>query len=175
MKAKRRLLMVLVVMCGSVAHLTAEVQIDLGLNVPYYVGITTEDDDLDAALDWLFLLPDAKVAWFHAVKPVRLGGGLRLWTLVLQSVVYPTLAVEADAGPFVLNAGAGGGMFLFFGLYSGLQTAGVFVPDLSVGYRFTESFSLGAGAAFLFAPEVADLSSFGYMGTLFARYTIKPF
>jgi hypothetical protein len=163
-----------VLFLGAAADAVAQFQVDIGINIPYYLGIKTEDDDVGDTLDWVFLVPDVKFNWMHPVGAVKIGGGVRLWTFIIQSVAYPIVSVEADVGPFVLNANAGGGAFLFFGLYSSMQFGSVFIPEVSVAYRFTPGFSAGTGAVLLFAPETADLSSFGYMGTVFARFTIKP-
>lgn len=176
---KRKGQLVFLFMCtlmlvGIVGQATAEMQIDIGVNVPYYLGIKAEDDDVGDTLDWVFLLPDVKFNWLHDLGPVRVGGGIRLWTFIIQSVAYPILSVEADVGPVVLNANMGGGAFLFFGLWNSVEFSKVFLPEVSVAYRFTEGFSVGTGALLLFAPEVTDLSSFGYMGTVFARFTIRP-
>lgn len=177
MGRKKRLVLVcvmLVLLLGSVMQLQADMQIDIGVNAPYYLGVTTEDDDAGDLLDYLFLFPDVKLNWLYDVGPVRLGGGARLFTVILQSAVYPILTVEADVGPVVLNANVGGGLFLLFGLYTAIETSAVFLPELTAAYRFNDSFSVGTGALFLFAPEVADLSTFAYVGTVFARFTIRP-
>ncbi len=163
-----------VLLLGSVSQLAADFKVDIGVNIPYYVGVTTDDGDAGDALDWVFLVPDVKFNWLHNLGPVRLGGGLRLWTFIIQSMAYPILTAEVDVGPVTFNANAGGGLFLFFGLYNSIDTAGVFVPELSAAYRFTDSFSVGTGGLFVFAPEVQDLSSFAYVGTVFARFTIRP-
>ncbi len=164
----------LVLLFGGAMNVAAEVQVDIGINVPYYVGVRTDDDDIDEAVRWVFVLPDVKVNWFDEVGPVRIGAGGRLWTLILQSVIYPIVSLEADVGRFVLNTNLGGGLFINFGLYTGMHFAGVFLPEFSAAYRMTDTFSLGTGAMFLFAPEVEDLSSFAYMGTVFGRFTIRP-
>lgn len=177
MNAKKRLVLfwlVMVFVLGAAMQLHADMQIDIGVNVPYYVGIKVDDDGAGDTLDYLFLVPDIKLNWFYDTGLLRLGGGARLWTFIIQSAVYPIVSVEADVGPVVLSANVGGGLFLFFGLYTDLHTAAVFLPELSVAYRFSDRFSVGTGGLFLFAPEVADLSSFAYMGTIFARFTIRP-
>lgn len=176
--ARKKWLVLLVVftvlLLGSAARLAAEFKIDIGVNVPYYIGVRAEDDDIGDTLDWVFLVPDVKFNWLHDLGPVRLGGGARLWTFIIQSMVYPILTAEADVGPFTFNTNVGGGLFLFFGLYNSIDTAGVVIPELTVAYRFSDRFSVGTGGLLVFAPEVADLSSFGYVGTVFARFTIRP-
>ena len=177
MKREKRLVFLVVfavLLLGSVSQLAAEFQVDIGINAPYYMGISTDDDDAGEALEWVFLVPDVKFNWLLDQGAVRLGGGVRLWTFIIQSMAYPILTAEADVGPFVFNTNVGGGLFLFFGLYNAIDTGGVFIPELSVAYRFSDSFSVGTGGVFLFAPEVADLSSFAYVGTVFARFTVRP-
>ncbi len=177
MRGKRSLFALVVgsvLLLGGIQEVMAEFQFDIGINVPYVLGVKTEDDNVGDTLDYVFLVPDIKFNYLHPVGPVKLGGGVRLWTFIIQSLAYPILTAEAELGRFVLNANAGGGLFMFFGLYNSLQTGAVFIPEVSAAYRLTPGFSVGTGLLLVFAPEAADISSFGYMGTVFGRFTIRP-
>jgi hypothetical protein len=148
-------------------------QVDIGLNVPYRVGISSEEaGDIGAFVDYAFLLPDVRIQWYWEAGPIKLGPGVRLWTLILESVAYPILSVEAEIGPIVLNANVGGGAFLFFGLYNDLGTGRVLFPEISAAFKLGESFSIGTGAMILFVPELADEEIYPYIGTIFVRFTL---
>ena len=97
-----------------------------------------------------------------------------MWTLVIESAIYPIISLESNLGDFVINANVGGGVFLFFGLYNQFEAAGVFLPELSVAYRLGKKkrFSLGTGVMFVFAPEAVQMDEFAFVGTAFARWTL---
>ncbi len=152
---------------------SAQSQWDITLNVPYYVGLKTSEGDVGEFSQYMFLLPDVKWNYFFGPEWLHVGAGLRLWTLVIESAIYPIISLESNLGNFVINANVGGGVFLFFGLLNQFEAAGVFLPEISVAYRLGKKkrFSLGAGAMFAFAPEVADMENFAFIGTAFARWT----
>jgi|SRR6056297_2129054 len=160
-----------VILLGAALPAAADSQVDIGLHIPYYIGIDTEDEDAGAALDYAFLVPDLKYNYFLNESGIRLGVGVRLFTVILESMVYPIVTVETDIGQFRLSGHVGGGAFLFFGLFNSIETGQIVLPEVSVAYRFSESFSIGTGAGFFFAPEVGDFNNFAYVGDVFARFT----
>jgi len=160
-----------VILLGAALPAAADSQVDIGLHIPYYIGIETEDEDAGAALDYAFLVPDLKYNYFLNESGIRLGVGVRLFTVILESMVYPIVTVETDIGQFRLSGHVGGGAFLFFGLFNSIETGQIVLPEVSVAYRFSESFSIGTGAGFFFAPEVGDFNNFAYVGDVFARFT----
>ena len=160
-----------VILLGAALPAAADSQVDIGLHIPYYIGIETEDEDAGAALDYAFLVPDLKYNYFLNESGIRLGVGVRLFTVILESMVYPIVTVETDIGQFRLSGHVGGGAFLFFGLFNSIETGQIVLPEVSVAFRFSESFSIGTGAGFFFAPEVGDFNNFAYVGDVFARFT----
>ena len=102
------ILLSLLIIVGGQAH--AESQFDIGMNVPYYAGLRTTDFGTVGQFNkYLFVIPDVKWHWYFGTESVRLGPGLRMWTLILQSTIYPQISFEAVLGDFVINAGIGGG------------------------------------------------------------------
>lgn len=171
MGRKITLIGLVLVLMGTALPLAADSQVDIGLHIPYHIGIKTEDGDADAALDYAFLVPDLKYNYFFNETGIKLGVGARLFTIILESMVYPIVTLETDVGPFTLSGHVGGGVFLFFGLINDIGTGNYYIPEISVAYRFSESFSVGTGAGFFFAPEAADFNNFAYIGDVFARFT----
>ena len=176
MKNNRNLLRFVVlsaILLIAAAGASAQSQWDIGLNIPYYAGIQTDSGDLGTFSEYLVLLPDVRWNYYFGSEAIHFGAGLRLWTLVLESALYPIISVESYLGDFVLNANFGGGAFLFFGLYNHVDFGAVFLPEVSVAYRLGKKkrFSLGTGVLFLIAPEVGDLDEFAFIGTGFARWT----
>jgi len=149
----------------------ADTQVDIGLNIPYYAGIETEDDDFGAALDYAFLVPDVKINYFFNEKGIRLGVGARMFTAILETMAYPIVTVETEIDKLVLSAHVGGGAFLFFGLLNDFATGSFYMPEVTIAYKLGERFSVGTGALLFFAPDAADFNNFAYIGTVFARFT----
>ncbi len=171
MGRKITVIALVLVLMGAALPLAADSQVDIGLHIPYYIGIETEDEDAGAALDYAFLVPDLKYNYFFNESGIRVGIGARLFTVILESMAYPIVTVETDIGQFRLSGHVGGGAFLFFGLFNSIETGQIILPEVSVAYRFSESFSIGTGAGFFFAPEVGDFNNFAYVGDVFARFT----
>ena len=162
----------ILVLMGTALPLGADSQVDIGLHVPYHIGLKTDDDsEGDTALDYVFLVPDLKYNYFFNESGIKLGGGVRLFTIIIESVVYPIVTLESDVGPFTLSGHIGGGIFLLFGVINDIGIGHYYLPELSVAYRFSETFSIGTGAGFFFAPEATDLSNYAYVGDIFARLT----
>ena len=155
--------------------LAADSQVDIGLHIPYYTGIEVEDGedqgDTGQALDYLFLIPDLKYNYFFNEKGIKAGLGFRMFTIIVESIAYPIITLETDLGPFTLSSHIGGGAFLFFGLVNHFEAGNIYLPEITAAYRISESFSLGTGAMFLFAPQEAGLSNFAYLGHVFVRFT----
>ena len=152
---------------------SAESQWDITLNVPYYVGIESSSGDLSEFSQYLFLIPDVKWHYYFGSEKIHFGMGLRLFTLILETAVYPIISLESNLGNFVINASFGGGLFLFFGLHNAFEADAVFLPELSVAYRLGKRkiFSLGTAGTFVLAPSASSMSDFAFVGTAFARWT----
>ena len=152
---------------------SAQSQWDISLSVPYYVGLKTSEGDVGEFSQYMFLLPDVKWNYFFGPEWLHVGAGLRLWTLVIESAIYPIISLESNLGNFVINANIGGGVFLFFGLYNDVVAESVFLPEISVAYRLGKKkrFSLGTGGMFVFAPGALEMNEFAFIGTAFARWT----
>lgn len=161
----------IVILFGAALPAAADSQVDIGLHIPYYIGIEAEDEDAGTAFDYAFLVPDLKYNYFFNESGIKLGVGARMFTVILESMAYPIVTLETDIGPFTLSGHVGGGVFLFFGLINDIGTGHYYIPELSVAYRFSESFSIGTGAGFFFAPEAADFNNYAYVGDVFARFT----
>jgi len=163
--------MVLLIGFMTVIPAVADGQVDIGLNYPYRFGIKSDNGDFDDVAKYVFLLPDIKLTYFFNEQGIRFGAGARMWTLLLETMAYPVLTLETEINRFVLSGHVGGGAFLYFGIIQGFNTESIFLPEVTVAYKFGERFSVGTGAMFFFAPEVADFDTFAYIGTIFARFT----
>ena len=152
----------------------ADSQWDIALNVPYYMGVSTDNGDFGSLTDGFYPVPSVEWHHYFGSETLHFGPGLKLWTLIVETAVYPVVTMESVLGDFVLNASIGGGAFLMLGVYSGVPFESLFLPEISVSYRMGKKkrFSLGAGTVFFIAPGVADLDEFGFAGTALARFTL---
>ncbi len=149
-------------------------QWDIYLHIPYMVGIHTDDADASAALDYTFLVPEVNWHYYFGTEKLHLGVGLDLFTLIVESLVMPSVAVETFQGPFVLTGRVAGGAFLLFGLVNYSDFGSLFLPEVSATFRFGEKkqFGLGTAVKFMIAPDVAGMDNFAFIGTVFGRWTL---
>ncbi len=96
---------------------------------------------------------------------------MRMFTVIVESLIFPVVAVEAEYSNFIINANVGGGFFLLFGLLNTIETQGIFIPELTLSYRMNDWFQIGTGVNLFMWPEASgDTDTFGYIPTVFCRF-----
>jgi len=163
------------VLLGLAVTAVADVRLDIGFDIPRGIGGVVDgeadisDDTVDFFNTYIFPFPEAGIYYQQAFGPIRVGGGLRVFTFILESIYWPNAFVEADWWNLTFTLQAGGGIFGLFGLFNTLEAGEVFLPDLSVWYRFGDVFRVGAGALGILVPELTDGMGFVYyFGAKFA-------
>lgn len=174
----KRLLLALFLVVGIVAlPVCAQVRIDVGFDLPRGVGAVVagqpeiSSEISDALSNYIIPFPEVGVYYQYQFSgvPIRIGGGLRLFTFIIESVIWPNVFVEADVWKFTFMFQTGGGVFGLFGVYGSLRTAQVIIPDLSVWFRIGKVFRLGGGVIGFASPEIPDGMAFAYyLGVKFA-------
>jgi hypothetical protein len=170
-------------MLGAAFNAGAQVRLDMDVNVPVYVGFTSAGAAQGAWNSYFIPFPDAKLSYQFPLGPVRLGAGVRVFSIIIENFLYPELYAELDLDPFVVGLSVGGLAFLEFGLLTSLlQSAGVstltgfhevILPDLSVAYKVNDWFRIGGGV-FMLAPFTNSLG--GVLSTnVFAGYVSAKF
>ncbi len=140
----------------------AEVRFDLGFNVPLGLGgisssgTTTVGEATDFLTSHIIPLPHADVYFQMPFDTFRFGGGVRIYTFILESVFWPNVYIEKDVWKFTFVGQAGGGLFGTFGLFNSLQTGRVLIPDVSVWFRAGPSLRLGGGITGLYVPDLLE-------------------
>jgi len=96
-----------------------------------------------------------------------------MYSVVVESMIYPVISLESILGDFVIDARFGGGLIFLFGLETQFIADAIFLPELSVAYRLGKKkiFQLGTGATFVVAPITSDIGGFTFIGTAFARWS----
>lgn len=165
------LLIVLLLVISSQLH--AGSQWDITLSVPYYAGVKSSDGNVGEFSNYLFLVPDVQWHYYWGSDKFHFGPGVRLFTLVIESAIYPIFSLESVLGGFVINAQFGGGVFLLFGLHNQAAAEVLFLPEISVAYRFGKKkrFSVGTAAMFVVASDEIINNGFAFIGTGFVRWT----
>lgn len=158
----KRMLSGLVLCIAFLSPALAEVRFDLGFNVPLGLGgvsssgAESSSEATDFLTSHIIPLPHADVYFQVPYDTFRFGGGIRIYTFILESVFWPNVYIEKDFWKFTVVGQAGGGLFGMFGLYNSLETGKVFIPDLSLWFRAGKSLRLGGGITGLLVPELAD-------------------
>ncbi len=172
---KKKVCTILIVLVVAAAFpAVADIQVDIGVNVPFLFGVEFADEDAQQWSEYAFVLPDAKVSYFMEFGNLKLGAGLRAFTIILESLVYPTVTAEYDISDVRLSASIGGGAFALIGLYNDIFTGNIWMPEVSAIYRVNEWFGLGVGATGFFIPGEEELveNPFPYAAYALARFTL---
>ncbi|MEA1910974.1 MAG: hypothetical protein U9N32_04745, partial [Spirochaetota bacterium] len=155
----------------------AQFRIDLAIDVPVKIGVSVSDlegDSSNESVDVLdfgtFPVPEALFAYQTSLGPVKVGGGIRVFSLILESIAWPHIFSELslDPVPIGINAGIGGGGFMMFGLFNDVNTANLFIPDMHIAYKFGDTFRLGIGAMGFTGSEL-NIDGFPYIIYLTGR------
>ena len=171
----KKIVFSLVLALAIIAPAMADWRIDIGFDIPRGLGGLAEGEAViseeagDFFDQYIFPFPEAGVYYQKEFGALRVGGGLRVFTFILESVYWPNAFVELDLGKVVFAFQLGGGLFGMFGLYNDLQTGQVLIPDLSAWFKIGSAFRLGGGALGVMLPELGDAVVFAYyLGAKFA-------
>jgi hypothetical protein len=140
----------------------SQVRLDIGVDVPmniYAVGggeVQSSSDVGSFLKQHIFPFPEASLYYQFEVGPIKLAPGVRAFTMILESVLWPNLLMELAVEPIFIQAQLGGLLFLFFGLENQADFGQVFFPDLSiwVGLGKERRFRLGGGLLGMYMPEL---------------------
>jgi hypothetical protein len=169
----RKFLIVTIFAAALAAPSMAQGRLDIGIDVPKGMG-NVLPSGVDASVsDFLakaFIpFPEAALYYQWDLGMIKVGAGLRAYTVILASVAWPNAFAELDLGPLAVEAQLGGGVFAYYAIASGgLETGKVFFPDLSAWYAFGQKriLRLGAGAMGIFLPnqDAGSLPFIIYLG-----------
>jgi hypothetical protein len=144
-----------------------QLRFDLGVIVPMTIGeigggeIQTNDVVGEFLQTYILPFPEGSVYYQFSVGPLKLAPGFRMFTVILQNMVWPNLMAELVlVDRFFIQAQLGGLIFLLAGLHNDEYFGKVLLPDLSVWVGFGEErrFRLGAGVIGLALPGVTTES-----------------
>jgi hypothetical protein len=140
----------------------SQIRLDIGVDVPMQLwavggGEIRSDSDIGEFLrQHIFPIPEASLYYQFDLGPLRLAPGVRAFTLIFESMVWPNLMAELAFDPVYIQAQLGGLIFLFFGLGNQVEYGEVFFPDLSIwiGLGKERRFRLGGGFLGMYWPDL---------------------
>jgi len=139
----------LFILALAAAGASAQFRIEVGIDAPLYLGITTLDNPTGGDTIQIpnFLpFPSAQLAYEADLGFLRTYFGVKAYTFIVESIAWPYFGLETDLGPLTLSGSVGGFAFAIFGLYNTFQTGMFFVTDVAVHYRLGQHLRLGVGA-----------------------------
>ncbi|MCK5201215.1 MAG: hypothetical protein KAR21_22830 [Spirochaetales bacterium] len=150
----KKLILVGIIILMVIPGAFAQFRIDLAIDVPRGAGSSSNTDDefVDALSDFLneYIIPVPEASFVYQYSfdsiPLHVGGGIRAFSFILESVAWPIVYAELDLSPIVIHSNIGGLGFLSFGLFNDVATRNLIIPDLHIAYKFGKTFRLGLGA-----------------------------
>lgn len=150
---KMRVVLVGFLLVAVLFSANAQFRLDAGVSVPLYVG------NLGGSLyeiPYFIPIPELGVYYQFDLDMIKLGAGLRIPSLLIQSLLMPEIFMELNLEPFVMRASVSGGLFVTFGMLSQVtsQLGGevqafnakpIFLPDISAGVKLWNVLQLTAG------------------------------
>lgn len=170
----RTVLLILAFTVAAAAPVAAGPQLDIGVNIPLAVGISVDGENAMEEIPFHIPIPDLMFNYFFIESPIKLGVGVRVWTIIVLTGGYPIATVEFETNRLLLNAHIGGGIFGYLSPIpegSGIETGRVFLPEVSAAFRFTDWFSAGISVLGVMVPELTD--GFGYTVNLLGRFRVR--
>lgn len=159
---RKKLLIAIAVSLLSAATAFADWRVDVGADIPWGIGSVTSSfgggsqSGINLLQNFVFLVPDGDILYQWPVGPLNLGVGARAFSLILETVAWPSAFAELNLGPVALDLSVGGGAFLFFGLYNSLTTGTVIIPDLAAYFKIGKIFRVGGGGMVFYDPNVVS-------------------
>lgn len=158
----KRIILFVAFVAILVSPVFSQVRLDIGVDVPMNIyavggGEVQSSSDVGSFLKQHILpFPEASLYYQFSVGPVKLAPGVRAFTMILESVLWPNLLMELAVEPVFIQAQLGGLLFLFFGLENQADFGQVFFPDLSIwiGLGKERRFRLGGGLLGMYMPEL---------------------
>ncbi|MDX9783976.1 MAG: hypothetical protein RBT72_04390 [Spirochaetia bacterium] len=169
---KKRWFLLVIVLLLSASTAFAEFGFELGAQIPIGVGGLTSSLNLSSDYEDIisvagFLpIPTASLLFQSGLGSFKLGGGIRVYSLILASMAYPLIQAELGLGDFSIDMGMGGFLLGYYAIggYSGIEAIDLLLPELSLWYSLgaRKLFRVGLGALG-FIPTDFDFSGIPFL------------
>lgn len=164
----KKLTLIAALIAAAALPAFAEWRIDVGFDIPRGIGAMADgeavisEDAGDFFDEYIFPFPEASVYYQRNAGPLRVGGGLRMYTFILESIFWPNAFAELDVWKVTFQFQFGGLLFGMFGLLNSIESGPILIPDLSVWYRIGNVFRVGGGAIGFMHQDLPDAIAFIY-------------
>ncbi len=158
---KKMIFLVLIIAVLIVPSAFAQFRLDMGIKVPLKMGVNFSelsggtDTAVNVIENFTFLFPEVSGTYQFALGPLKVGAGLQMYTLILESIAWPMAFVELDLSPVVINAKIGGLAYLLFGFYNYADTGNLVIPEINAYFKLGKSFRLGGGVMVFTSKDLA--------------------
>lgn len=143
---KKAILLIALIAIIAVPAAFADWRADVGITPPIIAGLGLGSDGASVAFNYPWPLPMASINYQMSFGNFTVGGGLKAYTIIIATALWPQIYAEYELDPVILGFSAGGG---FFGLLSpfgnAFKAGSVFLPELSVVFKLGKTFRLGVG------------------------------
>jgi hypothetical protein len=151
---KRFFLALTIVLVVAVPSVFSQVRFEIGANAPlgngYLSGSASYFSDFTKTIKDAGLIPIPNAGLFlqGSLGSVKLGLGVRAYSILIFSAAYPSALAELNLGPVSIEAGFGGYYFGYYaiGNYFGFKQLDILLPELSVWFALGPSRNLRIGA-----------------------------
>lgn len=158
----RRVVSILVTVVACSGFLFAKARFDIGLNTALYAGIVTPRNIYVEKTISGFLrehpvpLPSVGLYAQTSYGHLNLGVGVRSYTFILETILWPNLYAELDFSRLTILAQIGGGVFGYFGLIAtGVDASSqLYFPDLSAWFKLGKNVRIGGGILGVYWPDL---------------------
>lgn len=159
----KKAVLIAVLATAMVIPAFSQVRLDVGVEIPITVGVISSSGvetagDVGEFLSHPLPFPYANFGYQINAGPLKIVPGIRVFTIVLESILWPNVLVELELGRLSIDAQVGGLAFVVFGLFTDADFGAVVVPDVSVWYGLGKKgqFRLGGGVIGLYVPELTE-------------------
>jgi len=172
---KKTFLLIVALCVLAVPAAFAQLRADIGINAPFLIGIEAPNlgaEGESVKIPAFLPIPYVQLAYNFDLGQINLGVGLKAYTAIIASMLYPVAYVEFDADPITVSASVGGGFYAFLVLTESIADfAPLIIPDVSINYRLGKSFRLGLSALTFYFSEI-DQQVFPYAVYFSAKFTL---
>ncbi len=150
----KKVILALLVLALAVAPVFAQFRLEVGAEVPLGGGYIDSSGNFhnEGSLFGSNIFPIPEVGLSYRIPVLgfmRVGAGLRAFSIIVQTIAFPNVYAEAKFGPFIVEAQVGGLAFASFGSGGTYFETGlnVLVPDISawIGFGKDGAVRIGGG------------------------------
>ena len=160
----KRAILVVLMTAALVVPVFGQVRLDLGFDVPMTVGaisaggVEVSGEAGEFLRNHVLPFPELSLGYQFKAGPFSITPGVRAFTVVLLSVMWPNISTELQLGPVFFQVQVGGLAFAVFGLVNQADFGKVLLPDLSVWFGLGKErrFRLGGGVLGMLVPELTS-------------------